>query len=117
MGSVSRDMYLFDNVWTWNSVFYCLEITFFRNFLDVFVVFWPMSSSFNDTSSPCKSKVVGKVVGSRPIGLVHSLLVKNKFIIYYGFWPCLNQKCSKSNTLQIDVNNFGWLVSIDHYWN
>ena len=117
MGSVFRDIYLFDNVWTWNSVFYCLEITFFRNFLDVSVVFWLMSSSFDGTSSPCKNKVVGKVVGSRPIGLVHSLPVKKKFYYLLWFLAMSEPKCSKSNTLQIDVNNFGWLVSIDHYWN
>ena len=30
----------------------------------------PMSSSLNDTSTPCKSKVEGEVVGLKPIGCV-----------------------------------------------
>jgi hypothetical protein len=40
------------------------------------ILFWqviwllPMSSSLNSTSSPCKIKVGGDVVGSRPIGCV-----------------------------------------------
>ena len=49
------------------------------------ILFWqviwllPMNSSSNDTT-PCKSKVEGEVVGSRPIGCACKLPIKKNMI-------------------------------------
>jgi hypothetical protein len=47
-------------------------------------LFIAMSSSSNGTSSPCKSKVDGEVIGSRPTGCVFDYQSEEKEkIIYY----------------------------------
>ena len=42
----------------------------------------PMNSSSNDTSSPCKSKVEGKVMSSRPAEFVCNLLVLKREVYF-----------------------------------